>query len=121
MIELMEVEIDNVLAFRLEGKVSEDDMKLLLGEAKKKIEQHGNIVLLEQIDSIKGISIKAIIAEVKYLFSMGLTNISKVAVLTDKQWIQKVVSLESKFFRKIQIQGFSLDEKAAALNFLREV
>ncbi len=117
----MNVDVDNAVAFRLEGKVSEDDMILLLDEAKKKVKQYGNIVLLEQIDSINGISIKAIIAEVKYLLSMGLTNISKVAVITNKQWIKKLVNIELKFFRKIHIQSFSLNEKEAALNFLREI
>ncbi|MBL4781272.1 MAG: STAS/SEC14 domain-containing protein [Porticoccaceae bacterium] len=119
MLEMMEIDIDNAIAFRIAGKVTEDDMSVVLNAAKLKIEQYGNIVFLEQIDSFGGIELAAIVAEFKYLFDVGMGNISKVAVVSDKQWLKNIVSIEDKIFRNIKIRSFSIDDRDSALEFLK--
>jgi hypothetical protein len=48
-----------------------------------------------------------------------MSNISKVAVVTDKKWIMKVTRLEAKIFRNIEIRCFRLNEKSLAIEFLK--
>ena len=119
MLEMIEIGIDNAIAFRMAGKITEDDMASILNAAKLKIEQHGNIVFLEQIDSFEGIEWTAIVEEFKYLFDVGMGNISKVAVLSDKKWLKKIAGIEDKIFRSIKIRSFSIDERDSALAFLK--
>lgn len=121
MLEVMSIDIENALAIRLAGKITEDDMVLALSQARKKIKQHGNIVVLEQIDSLRGVSFKALVEEMKYLFEMGLSNVSKIAVLSDAKWIEKVVKFENKLFRKIDMKCFKLEDRVLAEDFLREI
>ena len=59
--------------------------------------------------------------EIQYLFEMGISNISRVAIVTDKQWVAKIVSFEDKIFRNIDMQCFPLEEKADAVDFLRSL
>ena len=74
MLEMMEIGIDNAVAFSMSGKITERDMSLVLSDAKKKIEQHGNIVLLERIDSFEGIELSAIVEEFEYIFKVGIPD-----------------------------------------------
>jgi hypothetical protein len=94
-------------------------MSLVLAEAKEKIEHYGNIVLLEQIDSFNGIEIAAIIEEFKYLFDVGIQNITKVAVLADNKWLETIINIEDTFFSTIKIKCFAISDRDSAIAFLK--
>jgi hypothetical protein len=119
VIEMIDVGIDNALAFQLSGKITESDMSMVLSAAKEKIESHGSIVILEKFNSLEGIEIAAIAEEFKYLFEVGMSNIAKVAILTDKKWIERIVKIEDKIFRNVEMKCFSLEEQADAVQFLK--
>ncbi|WP_017220926.1 STAS/SEC14 domain-containing protein [Moritella dasanensis] len=119
MIEMIDIEIDNAIAFQMSGKITESDMALVLNAAKEKVERYGSIVLLEKIDSFKGVEIAALIEEFKYLFDVGISNIDKAAVLTDKKWIEHIVNIEDKIFKNIDMQCFTLDQESQAIEFLK--
>ncbi|MCP3941124.1 MAG: STAS/SEC14 domain-containing protein [Desulfobacteraceae bacterium] len=119
MLEMIEIGIDNAVAFRMSGKITEKDMALVLSNAKKKIHSHGNIVILEVIESFKGIEIAALIEEFKYLYEVGMSNINKVAVITDKKWVENIVSIEDKIFKSVEIKCFSTEHQDSAIEFLK--
>jgi len=119
VIEMIDVGIDNALAFQLSGKITEIDMSMVLSAAKEKIESHGSIVILEKFNSFEGIEIAAIAEEFKYLFEVGMSNIVKVAILTDKKWIERIVNIEDRIFRNVEMKCFSLEEQAEAVQFLK--
>ncbi len=119
MLEMVEIEIHNAVAFRVSGKITENDMSLVLSDAKGKIEIHGNIVIFEQFDSFEGIEVAAIVEEFKYLFDVGMSHISKAAIVTDKKWLAKIVSIEDKIFKSIKMKCFTIDERELAIEFLK--
>ena len=119
MLEMIDIDIDHAVAFRMSGKITESDMSLVLSDAKEKIEKYGNIVFLEQIDSFKGVEIAAIIDKFKYLFEVGISNITRVAVLSDKRWIEKIIGIEDKIIKSIEVKCFALEDKELAIEFLR--
>ncbi|WP_238030997.1 MULTISPECIES: hypothetical protein [unclassified Photobacterium] len=51
MLNMISLDIDNAVAFSIDGKVTEDDMKRILYDAQAKTEVHGKIVIFEQIDN----------------------------------------------------------------------
>ena len=119
MLELMEIDIENGLAFRIEGKISADEMKMAFNVLRDKIDEHGEVVILDRIDSLGGVAIKGIIEKIKYLSKRGLKGISKIAIMTDKRWLQKVLAIEDKLFPGINIRGFGLGEEDIAIAFLK--
>lgn len=119
MMNLLDIGIDNAIAMRISGKITECDMAMVLDEMKEKVKANGDIVVFEQIDSFEGVEFLGIVEKFKYLFNMGISNISKVAIVTDKKWLAKVVSLEDKLFKKIQVKCYPLEEKEQAIDFLR--
>ncbi|MFT5808666.1 MAG: hypothetical protein ACI9LG_002983 [Moritella dasanensis] len=119
MLEMIDIEIDNAVAFQMSGKITEGDMALVLNVAKEKIARHGSIVLFEKINSFSGVEFSAIIEEFKYLLDVGINNIDKVAILTDKKWIEHIVNIEDKIFKNMDMKCFSLEEQAQAVAFLK--
>lgn len=119
MIKIVDIEIKNALAFQISGKITEIDMKILLDKAKEKIKDNGNIVIFEKIDSFEGVEIAAIIEEFKYLYEIGMSNIIKFAIVTDKKWIEYIVNIEKKIFTNIQIKYFHFTEEKNAIEFLK--
>ncbi|WP_211829892.1 STAS/SEC14 domain-containing protein [Kistimonas asteriae] len=118
MLELISIPIENAVAIRSAGSISEAEMAEVLAAAREKTTEYGNIVIYEEIERLGSIAPGAILEKIKYLFEVGISNIHKVAVLTDKPWIGKVVELEDKLFSQIELRCFALDDKAAALAFL---
>lgn len=119
MLEMLEIGIDNAVAIRISGKITEGEMSVVLDDARAKIDQFGNIVIFEQIDSFSGIEMAALVEEFKYAIEVGLSNIVKAAVVTDKKWLEVIVNIEDKIFRNIEMRCFSSDEREAAIAFLR--
>lgn len=119
MLELMETDIENGVAFRIEGKISADEMKMIFNVLREKIDQHGEVVILERIDSLGGVAIKGIVEKLKYLSKRGLKGISKVAIVTDKKWLKRVLAIEEKIFPSINLRGFGSGEEDLAVAFLK--
>lgn len=119
MLKLIDIKIDNAVAFEVSGKVTEDDMVLVFNDVKQKIERYKQIVLFERIDSFNGVEIAAMLEKFKSLFEVGLSNIVKIAIVTDKKWLSQIVNIEDKFFRKIEMKSFSVEEQGQAIEFLK--
>ena len=118
MMEMLDIGIDRAVAIRVSGKISGSDMEAVFSQAKEKIARFGSIVVFEQIDSFTGVELAGIKEEFHYLREMGLANIDKVAVVTDKKWIEVIANIEDKLFRSIDIECFSLQQKDAAIAYL---
>lgn len=119
MIELLNIGIDNAIAMRISGKVTEADMTLVLNKMREKIEKYGNIVIYKELDSFNGVEIAALVEEFKYLFDAGIPDISKAVLVTDKKWLKTLVSIDDKIFKNIEIKYFPTEEKESAIEFLK--
>ena len=119
MMKLIDIGIDNAVAIRISGKITQSDMALLLSEMKGKIRAYGHIVMFEQIDSFEGVELAGLAEKIKYLSEMGVSSISKVAIVTDKHWLSNIVSVEDKLFQKIEMQSFPFEERERAIAFLK--
>ena len=118
MLELIDIGIEKAVAYRFGGKITEDEMTLALSAIKEKIEHYGEVCIYQEIESIGGVAFDAIVEKIKFLSEVGLSNISRIAVVTNKKWLHKIVDLEDKLFKKIDIKSFSIEDKNKAIEFL---
>lgn len=118
MIELLDFGIEDTVAWRIDGKVSEDDMERALDVARDVIDNLGYVNVYQEIESFDGIEWDAIEEKMKFLHEYGIRHFRKIAVVTDKQWLQKVITWEDHIFPKIDMRAFSMEEQARARNFL---
>ena len=119
MLELIDIGIEKAVAYRLGGKITEDEMTLVLSALKEKIENYGEVFIYQEIESFGGVEFDAIVEKFKFFFDVGISNISRIAVVTHKKWMHKIIDLEGKLFKKIDMKGFSIDDKDEAIEFLK--
>ena len=118
MVKMLSLGIENAVAFEMSGKITKDDIKLILDDAQAKIEKFNEIVIWKQIESFEGIKLDAFLEEFKYFDKIGLDNIKKVAIVTDKTWVDKIATIENKLFENIEMRCFNFGELVFALSFL---
>lgn len=119
MLEMIDIGVENAVAYRLEGKITEDEMKSILSIFREKIDKGEKLIVYQEIVSIGGVEFDAIVEKFKFLHDVGISHFSKVAVVTHKKWIHKLVDLEDKIFKSIDMKGFAIDEKDKAIEFLK--
>lgn len=118
MLEFIDVYQDDALAWRIDGKVTEDDMQAAFEAVKQKIEAHGHVCLYQEIGSFGGVEFDAIMEKLQFLGSVGISAFKRIAVVTDKRWMQRVIEWEDRVFRDIDMRAFSTQERDRAMNFL---
>jgi SpoIIAA-like len=119
MLEIINIGIEGVVAYRLGGKITEEEMTTVLDIFKDKIENGEKLMVYQEVESIGGAEFDAMVEKLKFLFDVGLSHFSKIAVVTHKKWIHHLADLEGKLFKNIDMRGFSLDEKDKAIEFLK--
>ena len=118
MIELIDCDIEDAVAWRISGKVSDDDMELALGLVKEKLESNDTVSVLQEIESFGGVELDAIGEKLGFLREFGISRFRRIAVLTDKRWMRTVVGWENHLFKGIEMRAFELEERDRAFNFL---
>ena len=119
MLEMIDIGIEKAVAYRVGGKITEDEMTSVLSALKEKIETYGKVFIYQEIESFGGVEFDAIVEKFKFFSDVGISNISRIAVVTDKKWMHKIIDLEGRFFKKIDLKAFSIDEKDKAIEFLK--
>jgi len=119
VLEMMDIGIEKAVAYRVGGKITEDEMTSVLSALKKKIETYGKVFIYQEIESLGGVEFDAIIEKFKFFIDVGISNISRIAVVTHKNWMHKIIDPAGRFFKKIDMKAFSIDEKNEAIEFLK--
>ena len=119
MIEILDIGINNVVAYRVEGKVTENEMQSVLSIFKDKIQAGAKVSIYQEIVSVGGAELDAIIEKLKFFSEFGISHFDKIAILTQKNWMHKIIDLKGKLFKAFDMKGFSIDDKEKALEFLR--
>lgn len=120
MIEYLDIGVPKAVAYRISGKISQDEMHEVLQKITAKIDEFGEVYLYQEVESLGGVEFEAIVEKLKFLVSHGVSDIHKAAVITDKNWLHKVVQFEDKLFPQTELRSFSMDAKNDAVAFLRD-
>ncbi|MEM9758281.1 MAG: STAS/SEC14 domain-containing protein [Pseudomonadota bacterium] len=118
MIEMMNFEARDTVGWRIESKVTEDDMEAVLAALRDAIEASDQVSVYQEITDFSGIEWEAIEEKMEFLREFGLRHFRKIAVVTDKRWMQTVIGWEDRLFRSIDMRAFSTDDRSRALSFL---
>ncbi|UCD65960.1 MAG: STAS/SEC14 domain-containing protein [Deltaproteobacteria bacterium] len=122
MLEMVDVGDENIIAYRLGGKITEEEMTSVLSIFREKIDKGEKLNVYQEVLSIGGAEFDAMIEKFKFFKQVGFnfSHFSKIAVVTQSKWLHKIVDLEDKIFRNTDMRGFPVEEKDKAIEFLKD-
>ena len=121
MLEMIDIGSEKIIAYRLGGKITEEEMTSVLSIFRDRIDKGEKLLVYQEVESIGGAEFDAMIEKFKFFKDVGFnfSHFSKIAVVTHSKWLHKLVDLEDKIFRNVDIKGFPVEEKDKAIEFLK--
>lgn len=119
MLELIDLESDRVVAFRIEGKIVDEDFEKVVAAIKERFATHEKLRIYAEIPVFEGISIGAFMRDLK--FAAGhWRRFDKEAVVTDQPWLQKATELMGNLLPNFEVRAFSVTQTDAARRWIVE-
>jgi len=121
MLEMIDIGVEKIIAYRLGGKITEEEMKSVLSIFREKIDKGEKLIVYQEVESIGGAEFDAMIEKFRFFkdVGFGFSHFSRIAVVTHSKWLHKLVDLEDKIFRNVDMKGFPIEEKDKAIEFLK--
>ena len=104
MLEMIDIGVENVVAYRFGGKITEEEMTTILTIFKEKIEKGEKLNVYQEVVSIGGVELDAMIEKFKFFRDVGLSHFNRIAVVAHTKWLHKLVDLEDKIFRAVRTE-----------------
>ncbi|WP_034259942.1 STAS/SEC14 domain-containing protein [Aequorivita capsosiphonis] len=109
---------EDILGVVISGKITKEDYDQLNPLLEKHKMMHGSIKFFVEIEELN-YTAKAMWADLKTgLHYWG--NIKTIAIVTDKEWLEKFMEAFAVVIPGMKIRGFALSERQQALEWLKE-
>ncbi len=118
MIEELPTPSDNILAFRLSGKLHDEDYKTFVPRVDEAIANDGKIRMLAEFHDFHGWDAHALWDDIKFA-TEHCTKIEKIAMVGETAW-EKGMATVCKPFTMAKVKYFDVGEVDAAFAWLQE-
>lgn len=117
MIKKLDIGHPHVLAFRVEGELDVQDMKASQEVIKPELESDAPFNLYLEMAATEGVEAAAVKERVSFIlshFSDVMNKVKKIALVTDKSWLQHLMSGVLTLVPSIEQRSFAFEEADAA-------
>ena len=90
----------HLLEMTIAGKVGRDELTKVMNEIEQPLNEWEDVRVLKQVDNVTGIEPMALIDDLKFAYNnfSKYQKIKKVAVVTDRNWVEKLTDLFTPVF-----------------------
>ena len=117
MLEIIPFEEDNIIGFRLEGRIEEESFDEAVAQMEEKLKKHEKLRVYAEIEEIGGMNVNTFMKDIHFKLK-HFTDFEKEAVVSDKGWLEAWIGIADKIFPHIEVKHFSMDEKEEAKEWL---
>ncbi len=120
MLELLPSPGPDVVAFRVSGKVTKEDVELAWASLDAALDEAETIGLYAEVVGLDGFTLAGLVEDlargIKALGEWG--RFARYAVVSDKAWLRTLADLEGKLLPGIEIRTYTPEEAPAAVAWL---
>lgn len=117
MVEILNESSDNVIGFKLSGKLHDEDYQIFVPAVEDVVQRVGKTRILAQFVDFHGWDIHALWDDIKFA-GKHLSDIEKIALVGDKKWEEWMAKI-CRPFTLADIQYFDASDIVAAWQWLR--
>jgi hypothetical protein len=107
---------DNIIGFIVDGPYDEYAVEKIQSEVNEKLEVYEKVSLYIEDTVNADISLKAILKSLPFKIKTG-NRFERVAVVTDRKWLQVISNLEKLFFNA-ELRLFSSQQRLEAIQWI---
>jgi hypothetical protein len=107
---------DNIIGFIVDGPYDEYAVEKIQSEVNEKLEVYEKVSLYIEDTVNADISLKAILKSLPFKIKTG-NRFERVAVVTDRKWLQVISNLEKLFFNA-ELRLFSSHQRLEAIQWI---
>jgi hypothetical protein len=122
MLSILDLGVDNLLAYRLDGQVDAADVDRIFKEVDAQLSRHERIRVYAEVHQLSGVTPQALWRDVELSATRlsVLSRTERVALVTDLQWLRQALALPNPMLSGIQLRVFALSEQHLAQSWIRE-
>jgi phage host-nuclease inhibitor protein Gam len=117
MIELLPTDVENVIGFRMSGKIAARDLEQVTGTIEAKLRDHAKVSVYAEVESFDGMSLDALWHDLKFTLR-HFQDVEKEAIVTDREWLTGLAGLGSVFAAG-EVRVFPTERKPEALAWVK--
>ncbi|WP_089317335.1 STAS/SEC14 domain-containing protein [Pontibacter ummariensis] len=118
MIQVLEESKEDIVAFRISGKVDKNDYQVMLPVLEEKIRQHGKVRVYAEMQDVEEYSLEALWDEIRYDISHA-TDFSRVAIVGGRRWTNWLTNL-AKPFTSAEVKYYDFSDRSKAWSWIHE-
>jgi hypothetical protein len=122
MLSYHEVAGTNIVELTVDGKIDRASLDRVISQIDASIQRHGQLRVLEEVRSFRGMSPSAWWTDVKWGFG-HMRCFTRAAVVSDKRWVRAWVSVARRLFKpfiRAEMRCFPASQLEAARQWLGE-
>ncbi len=122
MLALLDLGVDNLLAYRLDGDVDAADVDRIFKAVDEKLSGHERLRVYAEVHQLSAVTPQALWRDLELSATRlsVLSRTERVALVTDLQWLRQALTLPNPLLSGIQLRVFSLSEQHLAQSWIRE-
>ena len=117
MIEPIPLPLDNVVGFRVDGKISADDVSRIADEIEARLARHARLRVYAEVERFSGMSVEAFFKDLTFSIR-HLRDFEREAIVSDAGWLEKLAFLGDRVLPNTQVRHFSKDRRDEALEWI---
>jgi hypothetical protein len=118
MIEKLQQSSGQILAFKISGKLHDEDYRQFVPVVEEAIQAHGKVRLLAEFADFHGWDLHAVWDDTKFA-TKHCGDVEKVAIIGDKQWERWMATI-CKPFTRAKVQYFDVSQTSEAWKWIQE-
>jgi catechol 2,3-dioxygenase-like lactoylglutathione lyase family enzyme len=119
MIQMIEVQREDVLAFRIEGRIEKADIDALAEGVERRMKKYDRIRAYVEAGEITGIAVEAVFADLAFAFT-HVWDVERKAVVSDDRWHRVILEFAEQLFPSVDARHFRPAERALALEWIQD-
>lgn len=117
MIEMIPVENEQLVAYRVEGSVTEEDFERVASALEDRMESGEPVRLYAEIASLKGMTMDALASNLAFgaKHATDIGKLDRAAVVAREDWIRTLVGIEDTVLPNVEMKAFPMQDKDRAM------